>query len=330
MTTLILCTSLSNLLIHEILIEHNNQSGDVIILSTNTSANKSLKEIGLPSQFISTSIEQSWTDRDSEFRELCLPGVFGDTKFAGTQLEIYKVLGIDRLNFWYNGINGEQMCHYIESLKWNKLIVSLDLYHHLPLYSMYLAKERGAYCKAVKTHAVLSREFYDIAKLLSCNEIVVETDSELKFLKEKGYWGKVTKRNLKLKEEIVTTQESPAKEGLRKGLGLSNTEFVIGVVFDKKYEWQCRKFLNNILSQPTKPTLMMFSFDDRSIGLFPNVLKPYKLKLYGNDLIKVCDQIVAFGYEDYLNSLSDVSIIDYSGINKALEIVPDSIKVYKE
>ena len=200
MTTLILCTSLSNLLIREILVEHNNQSGDVIILSTNTSANKSLKEIGLPSQFISTSIEQSWTDRDSEFRELCLPGVFGDTKFAGTQLEIYKVLGIDRLNFWYNGINGEQMCHYIESLKWNKLIVSLDLYHHLPLYSMYLAKERGAYCKAVKTHAVLSREFYDIAKLLSCNEIVVETDSELKFLKEKGYWGKVTKRNLKLKE----------------------------------------------------------------------------------------------------------------------------------
>lgn len=116
MTTLILCTSLSNLLIHEILIEHNNQSGDVIILSTNPDANKTLKEIGLPSQYISTNIEQSWTDRDSSFRELCMPGVFGDTKFDGTELEIYKVLGIDRLNFWYNGINGEQMCHYIESL----------------------------------------------------------------------------------------------------------------------------------------------------------------------------------------------------------------------
>ena len=329
MTTLIVATSLSDIFINEILLEQTRTSGDTLIITTNADVNRTLKDIGLPSQFISSNIDESWTERDTGFRDLCMPGVFGDTMFFGTKLAVHKVLSIDRLSFWYGGRNALQLCQWIDELSWDKAIVSYDLSSHLPFYVMQSANERSVECVAVQTTSIRTKETYDIASRLTFDTFVVRQEDEA-YLVSTGYKGSVVGKSLFVKTEPIV--ESRENDALRKGLGFSSDEHVVGVVFDKRDEWQCRTFLSRYVNMSNRPQLMFFTFDGRSNDLLPKCLTPYYhfVKMYDRQLIDACNEVVAFRWDDYLSSYENVTIIDYHGINKAKLLAPSKTKVYEE
>lgn len=329
MTTLIIATSVSKLFLNEVLIEQTRTANDTIVIATNADTNKTLKEIGVPSQHILPALNESQAQRDVSFRDLAMPGVFGDVTFFGTKLPIYKVLSIDRLSFWHGSQNANLLCEYIEALRWDRLIVSLDTHHHLPFYAMYEAKRRNAHSSAIKTHSIRTKEMYDMARRLTFDSVVVEAEEERTYLSSLGYSGEIIVRPLIERKE--RTVASPKRDGLRKGLGVSENERIVGIVFDKRYEWSVRKFMSTYVSNPIRPRLLFFAFDDRSKDLLPKCTKPYDnfVQLYTHDFFEACDQIVAFGWDDYLASLANVSIVDYNGINKAKAIAPSDIQVFE-
>jgi hypothetical protein len=327
MTTLIIATSLSDLFVNEILLEQTRTSGDTLIIATNADVNRILKEAGLPSQFISPNIDESWTERDTGFRDLCMPGVFGDAMFFGTKLPVHKVLSIDRLSFWYGGRNARQMCEWIDSLSWDKAIVSYDLSSHLPFYVMQSAN--GRECVAVQTTSIRTKETYDIASRLTFDSFVVRQE-DAEFLASAGYSRNVVAKSLFVKTEPIV--ESQGNDALRKGLGLTASDYVAGVVFDKRDEWQCRAFVNRYVSMPQRPRLMFFTFDSRSNDLLPKCLAPYYdyIQIYDKQLIQACNEVIAFRWDDYLAGIKEVTIIDYHGINMAKQIAPSGTKVMEE
>jgi hypothetical protein len=327
MTTLIIATSLSDLFVNEILLEQTRTSGDTLIIATNAEVNRVLKEAGLPSQFISSAIDESWTERDTGFRDLCMPGVFGDATFFGTKLPVDKVLSIDRLSFWYGGRNAKQLCEWIDSLSWDKAIVSYDLSSHLPLYVMQAAN--GRECVAVQTTGVRTKETYDIAPRLTFSSFIARQEDE-EFLVSAGYSGSLVAKSLFVKTEPIV--ESPVKDALRKGLGLGETDYAAGVVFDKRDEWQCRTFMNRYVNMPQRPRLMFFTFDSRSNDLLPKCLAPYYdyVQVYDKQLIQACNEVIAFRWDDYLVGIEGLTIIDYHGINKARLIAPNDTRIMEE
>jgi hypothetical protein len=97
-TTLAVVSSLSRAYL-DLIIQSIHREKTVVV-DTDDGLHAQLKAVGISSIPLRGVGPKSWAERDVRFRELAMPGNL-TANFPGTDLPIWKVLSIDRLNFWF-------------------------------------------------------------------------------------------------------------------------------------------------------------------------------------------------------------------------------------
>ena len=319
MTPLILCTSTpSKLFLNYAVRRHISSGGDTIILASSAEINRKLKDAGLPSQNIMLSISESQTERDRRFAELAMPGVFGDKKFPGTDLEVWKVMSMDRLSFWNGGINSAKFVEIIELLDWDALITDVNIYSPLPFAALSISKSRGVRSVGVQSHTLRSKEFFDIAPFLDFDEMIVY-EGEEQLAKRTG--ARIIAGGAKNQKQIG----AQSGQGLRSGFGIGSNTQVTGVIFDKRYEAQARMFLSSHSGAVT----VFLTVDNRSKELLYKCLPDANIRHIGFDMLPMCNTVIAFGWHEELERVDPkrLTIIDLYGLSGAKDVVPQNIEV---
>ena len=190
MTTLILFTCLSQTLISLALRELHSQCGDTLCVDLDDNTHAILKAHSISSMALRIGGEVNWGERDTKFSELAMPGKQFGLTFPGTELPVWKVIGMDRLNFWYRGEGVRRQYDYLVAMNWERAYVGADL--HNPL-GWSLAKHSGREVVGVKVASLRTREWYDMLRAggVPFRYLVVEKQSDVSFLAANGYNGRV-------------------------------------------------------------------------------------------------------------------------------------------
>ncbi len=239
---LVLFTTTSHLLEHITL--ESIRLHETVVVDTHDSVHARLTEIGISSIPLRSPGDRGWAERDSSFAELAMPGTQLLEPFGGTNLPMWKVMSIDRLNFWYRGKQAKNQFESIMALEWDKAFVPLDLHHPLPFA---LARHSGRYVIGVQVSTLRTREWLDLlsAHVPQFAEWKVGQPNEQKWLAKFGIQADL------VQIEPEPTVELPSKEtktAMRKALGIPDGYKVGLVLFDSQCEWEFRQLLPTLNS----------------------------------------------------------------------------------
>jgi len=184
--SIILFTQISQTMLQVALQEIWHNSENCLVVDTDDSIHAILEQYAISSMPLRAQGKVNWSKRDSAFRELCMPGKQLGISFPTTELPIWKVIAMDRLNFWYLGDLISSWYKYLLALDWQKAYVSADL--HNPL-GWALAKHSGRQVVGVKAASLRTREWYDMLHTggIPFSALITEKESDMRFLKDNGY-----------------------------------------------------------------------------------------------------------------------------------------------
>lgn len=265
--------------------------------------------------------------KDVDFAKLAMPGELGAATFPDTDLEIWKVLSLDRYKFWYMP-EFEFVTEFVSGTDWDVVYASSDLGSTLPIMTGYEAELLGRKAIWVKTEPIRTRELRDImmAGQFPFNEFLVDSEDDKRFILD--YLPDAT-----IHMEEDTTERNPisqeSKEVLKKMLGLSGN--VLCILFDKRDEFQCREFLNDKSLRSGYNYVFLHPIDLRSRALLhTSIPDAGSLLLPDDNALKIADTILAFRWDD--NYFPDgpptkMQIIDLRSMNKAKQLAPKDISI---
>ena len=239
--------------------------------------------------------------------------------FNDSDLQVWEVLSLDRLKFWFDH-TADTNASFIDGFDADKIYVTLDMDSPYPWLFEYL----GVYVIGVQTKPIRTPEFVLFSTLLDFTEYIVLSEEDEEFLKKINIQGKITnaEKNLKDGRKITDNQE---RESLKSKMGLSGK--VCGVFFDKRDEWQTRKFLSEL----SNCQVIVFPTDARSKELIDTVLYNFSFLVHTSPIsILACDEIVSFRWDDnyFPEDLPDTfRIVDYNGFNQAAFLAPEGVDV---
>lgn len=289
----------SDLLILDILKRQQKYSGNINVVTFNSDVSAKLAQAGINSQVV-----------------MPLPsGISWHKKYLGDGspiqgdidgMPLWKILGIDRLNFWFDARTVE----ILSALQFESLTVSLDIYDVFTWQIANIAKERGIPVRAIQTHSVREREVVDLIPILPVDEYIVSYDAD-------NLTGAMTVVNTgKNRVRVARLSEAPLDE--------------TAVAFDKRDEYQFRRFLSSGL---LKPPFSVFTADQRSDELYYRYLHRHiGVPVYDSfDLLRPRKEVVMFRFSEdtvyrFVPENIPVKIYDFSGINLAKLLVKESDK----
>lgn len=330
MSSLFYISSMSPIMFDVMLREHLQSAGDITVFTTREDVESVVRQLGIDAYLLSSSNKNvSIRQRDELFFDAAMPGDFADTCFPNTDLPIWQVLGIDRLKFWYSPQNINYLS-IIENTEWDRAYVSFDIGDAIPWAISKLAAEKDCPCIAVKTEPIRTIEVYDLRNAMSFSEYYVWNNDDVRFLNKLKVSGKITNCNYAGIEKKTRFIDG---EMLKKTMGFSANQVITGILFDKRDERQCRRFLNIIKKQATKGAkVFLFPIDDRAKDLSSKIFHDFKdvfTLMPHKDMLSVCDEIVSFRWDDnYCIDLPMRPIVfDVHGINGSEIIAPDGTDI---
>jgi hypothetical protein len=318
MKSLFIITTISQLMLDTLL--HEQNESEVTVVTPYDNIAHDMFNLGI-SCFPIKQKTMGISDMDKMFAEEMLPGVMESYgNFPGTDLPVWKVLSLDRLKFWFD-YGAKTNLEFIRSIEYDRVYVSLDLDNPYP---WNIFPDDAEYI-AIKTNPIRTAEFVLYSPRFEFDEIWVDSREDEEFLKKIR-----TKTTVRVKEKektrIITRKQVKSQESGKLDLGFGSDSRVIGVMFDKRDEWQTRLFL----SLNHGKNILLFPVDTRSRELARDVLHEYKFFIQSNEQVAyMCDEVVAFRWDDRYTprKLSTFKIIDYGGMNMANVLAPDGIVV---
>ena len=182
MTTLILCTSLSQLFVR-ISIRELMRDSNTLVVCINPQVHMELKKINISAFYLSPQQRErvDWGERDSNFRRIFMEGEQLKCNFPDTDLPVWKVAALDRFSFWFTDRESAELYDLIMALDWDRAIVSADLHSDL---CWTLARYSGRPVWGVKTSGFRTREWYDLGATVNIPfaGIYVGSESDKVFL----------------------------------------------------------------------------------------------------------------------------------------------------
>lgn len=239
---LILFTTTSNLLEHLAL--ESIRLHETVVVDTDDAVHNRLTQIGISSVALRSPGDKGWGERDAAFAKLAMPGTQLLEPFGGTNLPMWKVMSIDRLNFWYRGKQAKNQYESIMALEWDKAFVPLDLHHPLPFA---LSRHSKRHVVGVQVSTFRTREWYDLlsAKVPQFSEWKVGQPTEQKWLAKFG----VRADLVQIEPEPQTEAPSKdSKKAMRKALNVPDGYKVGLVFFDSQCEWEFRQLIPTLNS----------------------------------------------------------------------------------
>lgn len=286
-----------------LLSEYDKNGGAITVVTDRAEVQQLLREYGVVS-FLLRHQPTSISERDQQFKEDLLPGILGEDTFPKTDLPLWKVLSLDRFKFWYNPGHAQWM-EFIDSFGYHTAYISLDIGSTLPWIAFANADSWATEIIAVKTEPIRTAEMGDFVRNIFNVSFIVDSQEDEKFLKQSGA-NIVTVIPAKAK----AAAESPTKEESRKAFGMPLDGLIYGVLFDKRDEHSCRRWLAQNVG---KTIILVFPADSRSSDLAPSVLYRYmdEVSVMNNyDAMHACDSVVAFRFDE---QYPNVDLIEVTG-----------------
>ena len=100
MNILFYISSISDLMINTVL-KHDLDNDSILVLTTRGDVYTFVNQLGIDCLMLAQAKQTSVRERDRMFRDMAMPGEFGESVFADTNLPIWQVLSIDRFKLWY-------------------------------------------------------------------------------------------------------------------------------------------------------------------------------------------------------------------------------------
>lgn len=289
-------SKISDLLILDILKRQQKYSGDLVLIAFSNDTVQRLEQYGLHAQLIQPS--KSAIDYHGRY--------LGDNSpISGTLdgMPHWKLLGIDRLNFWFD----TRTVEILSTLKIDSLTISLDIYDVLVWQVANIAKSRGVPVRAIQTHSVRVREMCDLLQILPIDELIVSYPAD-------DLPGNATVVNNGTRPR--TAKASGAPDGTV-------------VLFDRRDEYQFRRLLSTVKIGK----FTVFPIDTRSDELYYRYLhNRIQAPIIDNaTMLKNFKQVIMFRFDDdliykFVPESAKVLIYDFGGINLAKKIVRESDK----
>lgn len=227
---LVLFTSISPLL--ERVALDSIRLTDTVVVDTDDSIHARLKEMGISSIPLRSPGELNWETRDVAFRELAMPGIQLDKPFAGTTLPMWKVLSLDRYNFWYRGRQAKLMFESLMALNWDTAYIPLDLNNSI---TFALARHSKRLVIGVQTSPLKTREWLGIIEfgVFPFSECIVYDKADFEFVSKRG-----VKASIIEFVDPVKTVTPEERKAMRAGLRVDGSMAL--VLFDSQTEWEFR------------------------------------------------------------------------------------------
>lgn len=321
MIDLFAITSMSDIMIDFVM--RSRLKNKAIVFTTNTAVYDYLTRF-MPVYFI--GFDDRELNKDASFYNDFMPGNLKGIKMPGSDLEAWKVLSIDRFKFWY-APKSSRVHDLLVNVAWDRVFVSLDMGTPLINVIMATAKEKGRPCIAIKTEPIRTTEMLDMAPLFWFEQVVVDNEDEEKFLRSAGLRKKTKIFHLNRRTDGLA--ESPLRDALRERIGATEDEKVVGVLFDKRDEWQISVFVSAYFTQKGASSdfsqFFIVPVDRRSGELAKSSLPQFSHSAISTpEILQACDEIFAFRWDDiYCIGLpAPLKIIDYKGVNRARKIAP--------
>jgi hypothetical protein len=302
-----------------------NAKNNVIVVTPYPDVKNNMDRLGIPC-FSLRNKNLSISEKDRLFAEEMMPGkmeVYNN--LPETELPVWKVISLDRLKFWFDHTADKNM-GFIDGIDADKIYVSMDINSPYPWYASAY-KYSGVETVAVQCSPIKTPEFMLLAGILNFDTYVVASPEEELFLKKLGVKGKVAVTNLSKTKEGLRETDAQLREKIKEKAVLNGE--VIGVIFDKRDEWQARKFLSETDSQDV--TVLLFPSDKRSAELSFSVLAGHKYYIqFDKAMYDACDKIVAFRWDDnYFGELPPDTfvIIDPLDMNFSGILSPKAVRV---
>jgi len=320
MRSLFVITTISQLMVDTVIHEHNEN--DVTVVTPYNSVAQDMLNLGISCFLLEEKI-MGVSEKDKIFADEMMPGTmmsFGN--FPNTDLPVWEVLSLDRLKFWFD-YGARDNLNFIGAIDYDRVYVSLDLDNPYP---WNICPDDAEYI-AIKTNSIRTAEFALYSNRFEFDEIWVDSKEDEEFLQKLRV--KTTVRVMeKEKTRIITRKRAESQESVSKktALGLENDAPIIGVMFDKRDEWQTRLFF----SFNQDKNIFLFPVDQRSRELVQDVLHGYRFFVQPNmDVLKMCDEVISFRWDDRYSprDLKTFKIVDYGGINMASVLAPDGVVV---
>ena len=306
---LCLFTATSHLLEHLTL--ESIRLHETVIVDTDDSIHNHLQSIGISSVALRSPGDNGWGDRDKSFAGLAMPGVQLADTFLGTNLPLYKVMSIDRLNFWYRGLQAKRQFESIMALEWDVAYVPLDLHNPLPFALM---RHSGRKVIGVQISTLRTREWHDLlsSAVPNFSEWKVGRETDRKFLESFGVKADLIEIEPETKTEPPTKE---AKAAARKGLGIPDGYNVGLVLFDSQTEWEFRQLIPTLLSLYQLVFVYpIHAYDLRNLQDLGVIGGQIKL----TDTLSVesaCDEVflMRYDYNQVKNRMVPVRLLDITG-----------------
>lgn len=295
MTDLFICSHLSELLLHELL-----QSRRKVVVCFSDVA-RQLEELGI-SPIVLDQPPIEVPQRDRMFFEAAMPGKMGEEPFPGTELPAWKVLGIDRLRFWYNP-NHERWGQIIDLIDFDRVFIPLALDASLPWLVAKRAKARKVPVTAVKVAPMLNNPTLDFLRSgqAAVQHVIVSSKEERAFF---------SKRVKKIKFKVSSSMDAshvqhraPASDEVQKD--------TLGIYFSPEYDWKFLAFFPG-LQTPKQITICMKDLRawDKFISTFPELSNNPEILLSDVVALAQCEEVLLPAY-----------------LEEVLRIIPENVNV---
>jgi len=189
-TSLFCFTTPAPLLISIAIEQSHKTGGDCIYVDFDDQTHAALKQAQLSPTPIRATDHSNWHQRDTAFKAIAMPGIL-DFPIPSTELPVWQVISLDRLNFFYRG-NAQKEYDLVTSLNWDLAYVPLDIHHPLP---WKLARNHRV--MGVQAGPLRTREMRDMLTVMNWDvgipflELIVETQLDKAFVDKYGYEAKV-------------------------------------------------------------------------------------------------------------------------------------------
>lgn len=322
MTKLFVCNTLSELFVQELLKEHLTGLSDILVVTQSHEVASSLVSMGITRPIL---LPINGKSDNRAFHEQYMPGVLNELFIDS--FPIWKSLAIDRWRFWHNA-NCTQIIDNCSLIKYDELIISLDM-HDIGVWDVARSVS-GIPVTAIKTHHLRTPEFLDFLLNVPVDNFVVSYSDEAEFIKticpEKSV---AIARGARSKREEVAFRK---KQELRTGFELLNANSVIGVVYDKRDDWQFVRTFHSMIEQDVYRgfVFIVLPYDKRSAELYYSCVPQWiketvrMIPVDSAGLLNMCDRIIVNRFdEEFLNNLPEnipVTIVDPFNLNLSQQL----------
>lgn len=246
-------------------------------------------------------------ERDAAFAVDGLPGVLDGVDLIDG-LPAWKMLGIDRLRFWYNPTY-KFILETFDTMDFTDLVITFDINSFVPWAAAAIARERGIGITGIKVDTLSRREIIDHLNSSPVDRFIVATEKERQM---------VMKMTSGMRHTKVVSVGLPSHEREES----DNLFDTTAILFESQHDWKFMQMMQQFLEIEGAVVCVRDNREWKNLlQTFPNIDKKFGIR----EVISLFQYERVFlpaYYEDIVNNIpanTEIIYYDVGNTERAIE-----------